>query len=80
MIKLGSLASIDAADRWSIYRRLQQLSIPCKCRFYQPLKVKVDSAMTAIQVWSVARQVTAPRQNQIDWLQRCWDIEYSQSQ
>lgn len=63
---------IDSVERWNVFHRLQALSIPCQCACGQPLQVKITTATTAIQVWSVVQQFTSPRACSIDHLNRCW--------
>jgi len=62
-------------DRWAAYRRLQELDIPCQCTGHCPLKVCVNSATAAIQLWSVSQQLTASRQELVQWLQHCASLE-----
>ncbi|MBE9077084.1 hypothetical protein IQ241_07200 [Romeria aff. gracilis LEGE 07310] len=71
--ELSELMQVDPIDRWSIYHRLQELSIPCWCERGQPLRVQVKSAIAALQLWSVTRQVMASRSEQIERLERCWN-------
>lgn len=68
------LIEITGDYRWLIYLRLQVLGISCFCASHQPLKVEVSSAAIALQVWSVIRQNTLPRQEQVTWLDRCWNF------
>ncbi|MBW4647365.1 MAG: hypothetical protein KME06_01490 [Kastovskya adunca ATA6-11-RM4] len=63
---------VDWVDRWQVYRRLQELSISCQCGSNQPLTVQIDDVKTAVQVWSVVRQITVPRWGLVGWLERCW--------
>ncbi|MGV0026898.1 Asr1405/Asl0597 family protein [Phormidesmis priestleyi] len=63
---------VKCCHRWQIYHRLRELEIPCSCVAYQPLMVQVDSAIAIIQLWSVMRQITTPRQKLADWLEDCW--------
>jgi hypothetical protein len=63
---------IDLIERWNVYRRLQELSIPCQCSCGQPLKVEVASPTAALQVWSVIRRFTSSREIAIDALENCW--------
>ena len=75
---------IDTAwgDRWQIYRRLQELKIPCQCSTGKPLTVTVDTPTAAIQVWSVTRTQSIPhgggyangRSQLVDWLDRCFSV------
>jgi hypothetical protein len=71
-LQTNELVEIQCEDRWQVYSRLQELEIPCWCSGYQPLRAQVTNAMTAIQVWSVVRQVTLPRQMLRRWLEDCW--------
>ena len=70
--------TIDAkrAERWEIYRRLQELEISCQCSPNQPLKVQLRHPTAAIQLWSVVRQLTASRQELVSWLNDCWQVEF----
>lgn len=62
------------SDRWYIYRRLMELEISCTCSTGKPLEVNVDTPTAAIQVWSVARQQLSERSQQLNWLDRCFDL------
>ena len=64
--------SIKHTERWSIYRRLQELEIPCQCATNRPLSVELDCSYAIVQLCSVVKQLTAPRSKLIDWLERCW--------
>lgn len=66
------MLEVQCEDRWQVYHRLKELDIPCKCASYQPLNVQVDSVLTAVQLWSVVRQVTAPRWVLVQLLENCW--------
>ena len=70
----AALFSIDGFHRWNIYRRLQELAIPCECSPYQPLQVSLLSPMMVVQLWSILRRETAPRHEQLTWLERCWKL------
>ena len=67
--------TINQADRWQVYRRLQELEIPCQCRTNQPLSYQIDNVVTAIQVWSVVRQLTLSRRELASWIEDCWQME-----
>lgn len=69
-----NMAIVYCEDRWQVYHRLKTLDIPCWCRSHQPLKVEVNSPQAAIQVWSVVRQISKPRQDLVQWLNHCWRI------
>lgn len=59
-------------DRWQVHQRLQELDIRSVCRNFEPLKVQVEGAIAAIQIWSVARHVAMPRQELVQWLNGLW--------
>ncbi|MEL6381429.1 MAG: Asr1405/Asl0597 family protein [Cyanobacteria bacterium J06626_18] len=63
---------LDRVARWDVYFYLQELSIPCECKFNQPLRVQVDSASTAMQLWSLVRVFTASKQQCTEHLEQCW--------
>lgn len=65
---------IQCEDRWQVYRRLQELEIPCWCHAYKPLKVEVSSPIATVQLWSVVRRVSLSRQESMPWLERCWQL------
>ena len=69
-----SIVEINCPDRWTVYRRLLELDIPCTCAPYQPLKVEVTNPAIAIQLWSVLRGVTQSSSQLILWLERCWKL------
>lgn len=68
------MIEVQCEDRWQAYCRLQELEIVCQCSYQQPLKVQVNSAVAAIQVWSVIKQLTMPRQALASWLEDCWKV------
>ena len=65
---------INNTERWSIYRRLQELEIPCKCSTNQPLQVELNNPSAIAQLCCVVKQSTASRSELIDWLDECWRI------
>jgi hypothetical protein len=64
--------AIARADRWTLYRRLQELDIPCTCQCDRPLQVEITSPLAAIQLWSAVKQVVESRSELINWLKVCW--------
>lgn len=66
------IVEIDWVDRWLVYKRLQELEIPCWCSINQPLQVQIDTLKDAIQLFSVVRQFTRSRQELIESLEHCW--------
>ena len=71
-LEVSQMIEVNWADRWQVYQRLQELSIPCWCDTNQPLRVQIDDVASAVQLWSVLRQLTTPRQDLVHWLERCW--------
>jgi hypothetical protein len=69
----SNVICIDPIDRWTVYHRLQELSIPCWCASHQPLRVQVDNATVALQLWAVLQRIKASRRQSLDWLERCWE-------
>ncbi|NES81550.1 MAG: hypothetical protein F6K10_09170 [Moorea sp. SIO2B7] len=71
----SQVVELNWADRWMVYHRLQALQIPCECFTNKPLQVQLHSPTTAIQLWSVVRQLTAPRYELVRWLDECWEMK-----
>lgn len=67
-----AVCSIQRCDRWSIHHRLQELDIACDCPADGSLHVEVNHATDLLLAHSTVRQFITPRQEQIDWLNRCW--------
>ncbi|WP_088240695.1 Asr1405/Asl0597 family protein [Calothrix rhizosoleniae] len=63
---------VDWLDRWLVYKRLQELEIPCSCEMNQPLTVQISNPVALIQVWSVIRHSSASRQQLIRILEKSW--------
>ena len=66
---------IKNTQRWSIYHRLRELEIPCRCSTNQPLQVELERPGEIAQLCFVVKQLTAPRNELIEWLNDCWQIE-----
>lgn len=62
-------------DRWDVFYRLRSLDIECQCFTNKPLLVNPHSPTTVAQIWSVARQFSTSRQQLIDWLDNCWEVQ-----
>ena len=73
-IEADQKIEISWGDRWQVYRRLQELEVPCQCRTNQPLYYQIQDVAAAIQLWSVVRQLTVPRRELASWLEHCWQI------
>ena len=66
---------IKNTERWSIYRRLQELEIPCRCSTNQPLEVELDRPIAIAQLSYVVKRMTASRSELVNWLDDCWKIK-----
>lgn len=69
--------TVSRCDRWQAHQRLQSLSIPCHCSADGHLTVEVNTPVAVLQLRSVVQQLTAPRTELIDWLERCWETALS---
>jgi hypothetical protein len=67
--------AVPRGDRWRIYHRLQELTIPCWCLPDGTLRVEVQNSTGALLLRSVVQQFMAPRQEMVNWLERCWHLE-----
>jgi hypothetical protein len=66
------VVQIPLSERWQVYQRLQDLKIPCSCFSDGSLRVQVNSCITALLLRSTLMQIQKPRQELIEWLERCW--------
>ncbi len=66
------VVEVDWLDRWLVYKRLQELEIPCSCETNQPLTVQISNPVDLVQVWSVIRHFSASRQQLIRILKKSW--------
>lgn len=69
----GEFVEVSRVDRWSVGLRLWELGITCQCVPDQPLRVEINTVVAAVQLWSVVRQLTSPRQDLVHRLERCWN-------
>jgi len=70
-----TVVELDRMARWDVYLRLQELSIPCKCKLGVPLQVQVNSVAEAIQLWCVVQSCTAEKVSRVAHLERCWQLK-----
>jgi hypothetical protein len=61
-------------ERWQLYERLRELEIECSCSGCQPLFMRLEGASSAIQAWSVMRQMYCSNDCLRIWLERCWQL------
>jgi hypothetical protein len=72
---IAHTVDIKDTQRWQIYRRLQELEIPCRCSTNQPLVVEINSSSAIAQLCSVVKRSTADRSELIDRLNNCWKLK-----
>jgi len=65
---------LDPLDRWNVFARLQELSVPCECACGQPLRVEATSPTAVLQIWSVVRCATWSREVAVEALETCWKM------
>ncbi|NEQ43713.1 MAG: hypothetical protein F6K00_09215 [Leptolyngbya sp. SIOISBB] len=65
---------LDPIDRWSIFARLQDLSVPCECVSGQPLQVSAASPTAVLHIWTVVRRTQLSRAAAIATLETCWNM------
>jgi hypothetical protein len=74
-VSITQVVSVPRIDRWRIYYRLQELTIPCWCLDDGSLQVEVQSGVSALLLRSVVQQFVASRSEMVSWLERCWDAD-----
>ena len=67
------------ADRWQVYRRLQELGIPCSCEVNEPLRVQISNINQDLQLASILKRFTASRQELLNGLEQCWHRQCDES-
>ena len=72
--KISQIVEVNPADRWLVYKRLQQLGLSCQCFTNKPLQVELSNTKEAIQLWSVVKQIHSHRLELVDWLDTCWQM------
>ncbi len=76
-LKAGSwcqVVQIPYWQRWQVWQRLQELSIPAWCLSDGQLHVEIRDGMAAVQLRSVVQQFRAPRPELVAWMEQCWRI------
>lgn len=63
---------LDRITGWEVYRRLQNLDIPCQYGVHQPLAVAAETPLAIAQVWGVVKAITTPKTELAEYLNRCW--------
>ncbi|MEL6555205.1 MAG: Asr1405/Asl0597 family protein [Cyanobacteria bacterium J06621_11] len=70
--EVPSEITVVCEDRWQVYYRLQALGIDCQCSGFKPLKVALRTPTEALQLWSVVRSISQPKQVLINSIQQSW--------
>ncbi|MBL1176249.1 Asr1405/Asl0597 family protein [Pantanalinema sp. GBBB05] len=63
---------VSRIDRWCVHQRLQELMIPCQCLADGSLQVEINTCLAAVLLHTAMKQFVCPRQDLVDWLERCW--------
>ncbi|MEB3884360.1 Asr1405/Asl0597 family protein [Lyngbya sp. CCY1209] len=61
--------------QWSVFYRLQELSIPCEYSSENGVGVEIEDRTTAIQLRCVLHRFIAPLSVQVNWLEHCFELE-----
>ena len=72
---VSQVAKIHRSDRWSVYRRLRELNIPCWCPEDGSLWVEINPCIHGILLRSTVQQFVSTRSELTHWLERCWSTE-----
>ena len=67
--------TVNCDDRWQVHYRLQALGLETQCKSFQPLQVKINTPLEALQLWSVVRQVSMPRHVLAASLDESWQLK-----
>jgi hypothetical protein len=73
-INVIQLMDRNQPERWQLYDRLRELDIECYCGGSQPLQMHLAGAFSAIQAWSVMRQMCESKDCLRSWLEQCWQF------
>ena len=72
---ISQVSKIKRSERWSVYRRLKELDIPCWCPQDGSLCIEIDCCINAILLRSTIQQFISTRSESVAWLERCWTAE-----
>lgn len=72
---VSQVDKIHRSDRWSVYRRLQELNIPCWCPEDGTLWVEIHHCTHAVLIRSTIQQFVSTRSELAEWLERCWSTQ-----
>lgn len=71
---LNQTLTIPLGDRWQVMRRLHELEISAACPSDGSLRVDIHCPLALILVRSTVQQFTTPREELVQWLDRCWQV------
>lgn len=74
-VNIIQLSDGNQPERWQLYNRLRELDIECYCGSAQPLQMQLAGAFSAVQAWSVMRQMYGSKDCLRAWLEQCWRLE-----
>ncbi|MGC9528006.1 MAG: Asr1405/Asl0597 family protein [Limnospira sp.] len=66
---------VPADLQWSVFYRLQELSIPCEYSSENGVCVEIADRTIAIQLRCVLHQFIAPLPVLVNWLEHCFELE-----
>ncbi|MCS7030659.1 MAG: hypothetical protein NZL92_03885 [Gloeomargarita sp. SKYG116] len=65
---------LPVGERWTIRARLQELGVNCECLEGGSLAVEITNSWVAILVSMVLFRFVTSRRQQVEWLERCWQV------
>ncbi|WP_416669571.1 Asr1405/Asl0597 family protein [Egbenema bharatensis] len=71
-LPMEQVVEISRCDRWQVHNRLRSLRISCSCPTDGSLRVEMHHGIELVLIRSVIQQFVAPRQELVNWLERCW--------
>jgi hypothetical protein len=77
LVLTDRIHSLPIGERWNVCYRLEELSIVCQCSEDGCLYVEMNNCCQIILVCFTLFRFTASRYQQIDWLERCWNLSTS---
>lgn len=66
---------LPLGERWRLRHRLVELGIPAVCTEDGGLQVDIQTPLAVLQVGSVIRQHMASRQELVQSLKACWQLQ-----
>jgi hypothetical protein len=82
-LMIDRIDSLPIGERWNVRYRLEELSIFCECPDDGSLHIEIKHWLELILVCITLLRFTTSRCQQVERLERCWDLaldEQSQAQ